>query len=649
MNKKIFLYSFGIIILIGFIGIVLSAGETTTTIEKGAMKEIFANILGNGINVVGGENGNTITFLDGGSLNISGVLYENVESGSLIRLNNNGEIINADLTATEKTVFTFGKNDYEIPEGGRIKYDGSKASYYGKSGDSFRYKSEVLDEYGKNIGKFMDIKINGESVNIEKIGENSIFTGNFDMGNNKIVGLNENVGKITLSKEGKISEIWKGTDVTMNNVDFKVLGDNLKMYYDENFVASSHVNENYFNYGKNKINMGGIGFSSDLGKTNNIFGDMKTTKVIDGIGTKTRDLSFILNGGNLEISKDISVSDDLSFNVKGDGDYIINNGKAVIYSQKGYVKDNKGKYVLSDENNVFVKVDSSKGFSYDINLNNDEYSLENNIFKDDKGNVLINTNTNWENTVNVARDTSLNEARDIRVGLQEEGKKIYVDDPNFLTWIQGGTGEAIMKEIYTATDTANLNIYGVKISPLEVYTAMKSEAAGFTEGGKRTPLFGKYSENPNWNILGMEAGLSDCGSSQEIAMLKEEGFIQDTLNVKEYIVGSYHTPALTAKDAFKYFAGVLANRKYTFQKDFKELYGEEEFNKLTFDEEYYWTTAYFNIGTGGAKEKLKNRGENYVKVWEGEIPEDNYIWKFNARQRTDFTYLLNELGLFNYP
>jgi hypothetical protein len=103
-----------------------------------------------------------------------------------------------------------------------------------------------------------------------------------------------------------------------------------------------------------------------------------------------------------------------------------------------------------------------------------------------------------------------------------------------------------------------------------------------------------------------------------------------------------------AKDAFIYFSGVLAYKKYLFLKDFKELYGEEI---LTHDEENYWTTYYFNAGEGNGKRALKDRDNNYVKVWPGGKPESTPFGnpKFNARLRNDFEYYMRALGLLNYP
>lgn len=630
MKNKIILSLFIVIMLIG---IVLPAGETTTTtIEKGTMKEIFANILGNGINVVEGENGNTITFLDGGSLNISGVLYENVTESSSIELNNAGNITFADLTASKNTTFILGGTEYKIPKGGRIKYEeGKPAIFYG---DSLEFKEGSSD-------KFTKVNLLGESLKFEKIGESNIITGNVKIGNDEFKGLDENVGKITLSKDGRITEIWKGTDATMKNVNFKVSGDNLKMYYDENFVASSHANENYFNYGKNKINVGGTGFSSNLGKTNNIFGDMKVAKEVKGIGTKTRDLGFTLNGGNLEISKDMSINDDLSFNVKGDGDYIINNGRAVIYSQKGYVKDNKGKYVLSDENIVFVKENYKDGlsYSYDINFNNDEYTLKSNVFTNKKGNVFVNLNNEWEDYIRKINERDINEINKLKEEINGE-KGVNARDYAYLLKDR----EGLVKMFVEARDSANKNILGTKLSMEELVTRYMLEGGALYQDGY--PVYVYDHEGLNTEIYGSRIGLDYIGEANSLEELKKYKLIPENFQIKSLVEmrNEQYQDTTTAyfyniKDSITAFAGEFTRRKAVFERDFKEAYGEQDFNLMADDEKYFWLTKYENSGEAAGKgeltgtkytayssstgEKIVVQGkgrENVYKSWTGPEP-----------------------------
>lgn len=637
MNKKVLFSLITGILLIGF---VISAEAGTSTKAIGELENIgnlvsddlgVADISAKGVDFSKSEEASTLTFKTGGIVTIRGEIFENVVEGSEMELDSSGKITFADLTTTKETIFNFDGNDYKVPAGKNIKYENGKITC-----DIIEFKTEGLDSYTK----INSLTGNKASLSKDATSGNYIVEGNFKIGSNEFKSLGEGkTGKIVYSKStGKISEVFEGTEATIDGINNKVsFGKSLKVSYDDSFDLSK-CSGNCINYGKDSISLSGAGFTTNLGEKNLPFGYMNTKKEVQGIGTKTREFEVSMNGGNLQISK----GENSVFNVNGNGEYIIKNGRTVVYSQK-----------ISDKESLLVRTNYGTGdkygltYSYDLNINNGEYNLENNVFKDKSGNILVNANTEWENIVLVARDTSLTQASQIRSELQKEGKKIYTDDPNFLTWIKGDGGEAIMKEICLATDTANNNVYGVKISPLEVYTAMKSEAAGFTQDGRRTPLFGKYLENPNWDVIGMEFGLTNCGSNQDVKNLKDSAFISKDLPVKGMNLGSYVTPGLKAKDGFEYFAGVWAQRTYTFEKDFKQIYGEDALKGLTFDEKHYWVTCYFNVGVG-CVEKLKDRN-NYVPVWQGEVPDDNKLWKYNARQRTDFTYLLKKLGLFNYP
>lgn len=644
MNKKIIFSLFTLILLIGLIGFAFSDGETTTkTIDVGVMKEIFANIFGNGVNVISGENGNTLTFLDRGSVNISGDLFENVEKDSSIVLDSSGNIKSADLTASGDTSFNFkGDGTYKILKGERIKYENGKAIISGKAGDSIGFKPELLDESGNNIGKFSNIKLNGDSIDIEKAGESTTIKGNFDMGDNSIKGIGNNAGEITVSKDGRISEIWTGTDATMKGVNFKVSGKTLNIYYDENFDVSSHVNENYFNYGINKISAGGTGFSSDLGKTNNIFGDMKTTKYVDTvIGTKTRDLGFTLdgNGGNLEISRDTTNSD-LGFNIKGDGDYIINNGRAIIESQE-ISKIVNGKLTPTGESSLFVKANEDKEgllYSYNLNFNNGEYKLENNLFENKAGNVLVNLNNEWEDYIKKINGRDANEIIKLKEEIDGE-KGVNARDYAYLLKDR----EGLVKMFCEARDSANENKDGVKISLEELIARYMLEGGAEYESGY--PIYDYDHIGSNAPVWGSTIGLDNIGDPTLLKKLKDFGFIPEDFQISrsETMTNELYQNTLSAhfsniQDSLTAFAGELARRKDVFEADFKQAYGEDEFKKMTDDEKYFWLTYYFNSGEGAGKGQLtgtkyytynangepivvQGKGrENVYKSWTGPEP-----------------------------
>jgi hypothetical protein len=671
VRSKIILSLFISVLLIG---IAFAAGETTTTgttatTDTSTTNTIFKlgilNKIGTlfglksedltvqGVELTNGEDENTLKFLEGGSVNILGDSFKNVEKNSLIKLDDSGEIKSADLTANADTSFNFkGFGDaIKVSKGNRLVYENGEINIYKSTGkETISVRQNVFDKDGNNIAKFMDIKMNGDSFNIKKLEDGNILTGNINIGADNIRGVGENgVGKVTLSKEGKISEIWKGTDATVKNANFKVSGDNLKMYYDADFKPSDHLGENYFSYKKDTAYFGGNEFTVNFADKNAMFGDMYLTKQVNGIGTKKRGFEATLNGGNLELSKYSINQNDFGFNVQSEGKFTINNGRNLI---------------SSDGNGLFVepnKDDEGLLYSYDLNFNNGEYKLESNIFTNRDGSLRVNNNKPWENAILIAKDTSSSEAKALRLEVEKEGRLIFVDEPNFLQWLNNITlspcGESIMKQVYTATETANENKYGATISPLQVYGVLKAEGAGYKpKGSLRIPFFDTYCKNPNKEIIGTEVGLTLVGSANYIAKVKEGDFVSEDLQVRDYPAYKELTgqtpPRLKAKDAFEYLAGVMAYKESLFNKDFKELYGEEEYNKLTPDEKSYWLT-FFYWGENTARNALKDRTKNYVKVWEGAAPTDQEDYlargKYLSRHRTDFEYYLQKLGLFDYP
>ncbi len=654
------------------IGLVFSAEETISkTIDIGNLIGEGLDITANGVEFIKKENENTlINFLEGGSASINGSLFMNVKESSSIELDNTGRIVFADLTATEKTIFTLGGTDYEIPKGGRIKYEeGKPAVFYGKAGDSLRFKNKLFDESGNDIGKFSNLKLNGESIKIERIGENSIIEGNFEIGNDKIKGFGGNAGKITLSKDGKISEIWKNTDATVGNMNHKVSGNNLKMYYDDNFNPLEHKNENYFNYGKGKISAGGTGFSSDLGKINNIFGDMNTTKFVQGIGTKERNLGFTLNGGNLEID---TKNPNLGFNIKSEGDFIINNGRTIIESQK-ISKIVDGKLTSLGKSYLFVTADYGEGesyglsYSYDLNFNEGEYTLKDNVLTNKKGYVRFNANTEWEDYIRKIKESDVNEKAILKAKIDEEKG---VDTRDYIYLLKDKEG--LVKSFCEARDSANENVYGVKISLEELIARYMLEGGAYYKSGY--PIYDYDKMGPNAPVWGSTIGLDNIGDSALLKKLKEDKFIPKDFQIgrPETMTNEQYQDTTSAhfsniKDSLTAFAGELARRKSVFETDFKGTYGEEEFKRMSDDEKYFWLTYYFNSGEGAGKgqligtkyytyssstgEKIVVQGkgrEDFYKPWTGSEPGHVRSAHFNA-VLSEATYkLMKKLGIFNY-
>lgn len=654
---------FSLFVLIFLIGIVIpaegDAGEATTigidtteTIEVGE-----TDITASGIEFVTKDNGNTlINFLNGGIVTINGIEFGNASAGSMIELNSSGDIMSADLTATkDKTVFTIGERDYDLLKGMRVKYENGKAIVYGDSGDSFNFKSSSSEES-------TNVKLIDNTIRIEDSESGSILTGNCNIGENKIIGIGENVGKVTVSGNGKISKVWVNTEATINGISHEASGSSLNIYYEEGFDASSHAGENYFNYGESSISLGGEGFTSSLGKENEAFGNMKTSKVVKNIGTKTRELEIKMEGGNLEISKDTAITYDLAFDINGEGDYTINNGREVISSKEG---------------NIFVKANEDKEgllYSYDLNINN-EYTLESNIFKDKLGNILVNANKPWETAVLSIKTLDDAQVEKIKIAIKKETGVIPKD---YTYLFDEENKETMVKWFEEATNSANQNVYGTEISVEELWTrAMLEGGANYKSGYF---VYDYDNVGNDVSVYGSTIGLDNIGESGVIEKLKEDNFIPDNFEIdsSETMINEQYQETTTAqfyniKDALTAFAGELASRKHVFETDFKEAYGEEEFAKLTDEEGYFWLTYYFNAGAGagkgqltgtkysayssttGEKVMIQGEGRSMYSSWTGAIPgsADSNIGigksaKYNSIL-SEATYMLVErLGIFDF-
>ena len=660
MKIKIIFFLFALILLVGIvIPAEGDAGEATTigvdateTMDVGE-----ADITASGIEFVTKDNGNTlINFLNGGIVTINGIKFGNTSAGSMIELNSSGEIMSADLTATkDKTVFTLDENDYELLKGMRVKYENGKAIVYGGSGDSFNFKSSSSEES-------TNVELTGNTIRIEDSESGSILTGNCNIGENKISGIEENVGKITLNKNGEISTVWIGTDATINGISHEAFGNSLNIYYEDNFDVSSHAGENYFNYGENSISLGGESFTSSLGEENEVFGNMKNTKAVKNIGTKTRELKITMKGGSLEISKDTAITSDLAFDINGKGDYTINNGRTVISSK---------------ESNILVKTNEDKEgllYSYDLNIN-DKYALESNMFKDNLGNILVNANKPWETTVLSIKTLSDAQVENIKTAIKKETGVIPKD---YTYLFDEENKETMVKWFEEAANSANQNIYGTEISVEELWTRIMLEGGANYKSGYFVYDYDNVGNDVS--VYGSTIGLDNIGESGVIEKLKEDNFIPDSFEIdsSEVMTNEQYQETTTAhfyniKDALTAFAGELASRKHIFETDFKEAYGEEELAKLTDEEGYFWLTYYFNAGVGAGKGQLtgtkysaysgitgekiiiQGEGRSMYSSWTGAIPgsADSNIGigksaKYNSIL-SEATYMLVEkLGIFDF-
>jgi len=603
MKNKIFLM---LLISVLLIGIIFPAEEGDEIDIVGENFENIGSLIGEGLEILakGGvriskeEGISTLEFYgEEASLNIEGNIYENIDTNSdnpaYIKLNELGEVLSADLPASDKTVFSFGKDEFGTEKifglfkGQRVKYENGIANVIGKKGDFFGY-----GEKGSNI--FTEIGFLGESINVERVSEtSSLFTGEFNLGEDEIYG------NSVIEDGGKILQIKSGTNALIGKIKHQASRD-LNFYYDENFDIGEHESENYFNYGKDKISFGGIGYTSDLGEENNIFGNMKT-QIQEGYSTKTRNLKITMNGGNIEISKYIdSETSDLGFNIRHKGDFIIENGRAFVYSEKSL--DLK-------EQRIFVKYYyDEEGLldCYDLNLNQGGYTLKDRIFTDTQENVIVNMNTPWENAILNAKNLNDEELEEIKKAI-ENSRGARPREYSYL--IDENKHEELVKGFYDAVETANQNKYGVEISPEELWTRVMLEGGAKYEEGY---LVYDYDHlGPNADVFGSRLGLDYITSQKK--ELEEGGFLPkgflDKFSRENSPESEIDLPMNTlvfdnTANVLTAFAGELARRKYHFEQDFISAFGEEEFKKTSDEEKYFWLTYYFNYGEAGGKGEL---------------------------------------------
>lgn len=281
--KKIYNYFF--IISIGLIlfleSPLISPQENLELTNIAERMGIDKNIMGSGIDYYElKEGGARLVFTEKkGNVIVGKNKFDNVASQSevghptYIDLNSKGEVTKADLTASKDTSFVFNDKEYSLPAGSRIIYDNGKSKIIGKKGDVIKLSQSLEEKTGTTNKKTIDIGLIGDKVNIEDFDKNFVINGeNFKINGNEIKSLIKGSGKISVSSEGEINKLWKGTEAKILGIDHKTFDENLNIYYNGNFDPSQHKGENYFNYGGGKIWMGGKGYQSIFRNGNSIIG-----------------------------------------------------------------------------------------------------------------------------------------------------------------------------------------------------------------------------------------------------------------------------------------------------------------------------------------------------------------------------------------
>ncbi len=272
--------------------------------------------------------------------------YNNIASGGVIKINENGQVIEADITSNERgSTFSFADKVIEVPPDTRATFKDGKIKVYGND------KTFALSNFGSQKSARIKI-IEGNEVTIAG---NNVYGRSFEGSDFKVFGLNGGYGRVVFSEE-RIVQVGENTAATIKGIQHITSDKNLNIYYNENFNPSGHKNENYFTYGTSKIWLGGSGFTSKLRKGNEIFPEYIDNMYDDSFVERDARVEFSPNGGQMEVTKISPQNKPLALDIRAEGKVNIKNGRWVL--------DSDGK-------NVYAKIDANPAYALtsDIILN----------------------------------------------------------------------------------------------------------------------------------------------------------------------------------------------------------------------------------------------------------------------------------------
>lgn len=190
------------------------------------IKEIEGDIFGKNVKFVGEEESSLINFNQGeGYAVIKGDRFENIKPGdsdAYLKLNRDGNIIEADLTASDDTSFIFDNRKIDIKKGTRVIYNKGVLNVWGKSGEALKLSEKITDG-----DKFSFL--NEKEITLgENLGNRILIEGN------KVKGLNFKIDDLEvksvdwLSKEdispppfGEVSIVDEGFLLGKNTIGVK--------------------------------------------------------------------------------------------------------------------------------------------------------------------------------------------------------------------------------------------------------------------------------------------------------------------------------------------------------------------------------------------------------------------------------------------
>ncbi|MDD5253532.1 MAG: hypothetical protein PHG05_00305 [Candidatus Nanoarchaeia archaeon] len=292
------------------------------------------------------------------------------------------------------------------------------------------------------------------------------------------------------------------------------------------------------------------------------------------------------------------------FDISVEGDVELTDGRVKVSSSEEDVL-----FSFNKENPDLV--------SYDFVLNN-QYVLDEFLLSNKEGGVILDVSYPWEKTIQRGIDVDPIVIKNVKKNIQEQWGVRPRSYFGFLN--EKYVEDDLARWIYEASDSANNNKYGIKVAPSEVFVTYMAEGGAVVS----TYYFGHNVPAGGYLYLGLDT----LGDKNEQRRLMDGRFIPSTLRIESIksIMNQADTERVTPaefetlRDGLIAVAGVFAQRKYSFLSDFKDLYGEEELNKLTDDEIFFWSSLYYNAGESLGKKFLKQRTKVYFP-WSGGEPK----------------------------
>ena len=176
--------------------------------------------------------------------------------------------------------------------------------------------------------------------------------------------------KVT-TMNGEITKISENSIIDLKGITHQVKDTGLNFYYVEDFDSSKHKGENYFNYGDEKISMGGKGFIASLKEDNEFFPEYNDKRDDVYFDRREGKLEFSVHGGELEITKISSEGDPLGLDIKSSGKTKITNGDWNLVSDGDNIYATyEDDYQYSLSSDMQFEYQSSDGTSkyYDLDI-----------------------------------------------------------------------------------------------------------------------------------------------------------------------------------------------------------------------------------------------------------------------------------------